>query len=131
MTNIRNRPIYIDELDTKSRTDRKWDLFRFIWIYFGLIVLQAVLRTRSTSVTKDELFSLEDSLAQAVFVSVMNARFVSVKQGIDFSNTPTISLSFLFSFSLSLFFIFSFLSYSQQMVSSLSHRCHVVLPPFP
>jgi len=48
-----------------------------------VITLQAVLRTRSTSVTKDELFSLEDSLAQAVFVSVMNARFVSVKQGID------------------------------------------------
>ena len=36
MTNIKNRPIYIDELDTKSRTDRKWDLFRFIWIYLDL-----------------------------------------------------------------------------------------------
>jgi hypothetical protein len=32
-------------------------------------------------VTKDELFTLEDSLAQAVFVSMMNSRYVSVKQG--------------------------------------------------
>lgn len=31
--------------------------------------------------TKDELFSLEDSLAQAVFISMMNSRYVSVKQG--------------------------------------------------
>jgi fascin 1/2 len=44
---------------------------------------KAILKTRSTSVTKDELFSLEDSLAQAVFVSVMNGRHVSVKQGVD------------------------------------------------
>ena len=32
--------------------------------------------------TKDELFTLEDSLAQAVFVSMMNSRYVSVKQGL-------------------------------------------------
>ncbi len=48
--------------------------------------LQAVLRTRSTSVTKDELFTLEDSLAQAVFVAMMNGRYVSVKQGITSSS---------------------------------------------
>jgi len=52
-------------------------------LYLAPLGSKAILRTRSTSVTKDELFSLEDSLAQAVFVSVMNARFVSVKQGID------------------------------------------------
>lgn len=31
--------------------------------------------------TKDELFTLEDSLAQAVFIAMMNGRYVSVKQG--------------------------------------------------
>jgi hypothetical protein len=56
-------------------------------VFHGVLLLlsglfwQAVLRTRSTSVTKDELFTLEDSLAQAVFVSMMNSRYVSVKQG--------------------------------------------------
>ena len=42
---------------------------------------RAVLKTRSTAVTKDELFSLEDSLPQASFVAASNARYVSVKQG--------------------------------------------------
>ncbi len=31
--------------------------------------------------TKDELFSLEDSLPQASFVAAANDRYVSVKQG--------------------------------------------------
>ena len=53
------------------------------WFVFS-IFSQAILKTRSTSVTKDELFTLEDSLAQAVFVSVMNGRHVSVKQGFSF-----------------------------------------------
>jgi hypothetical protein len=54
------------------------------WLVF-FIFSQAILKTRSTSVTKDELFTLEDSLAQAVFVSVMNGRHVSVKQGSFYS----------------------------------------------
>ena len=47
--------------------------------------------------TKDELFTLEDSLAQAVFVSVMNSRYVSVKQGnITFErNTSFLAFDFL------------------------------------
>lgn len=42
---------------------------------------KAILKSRSNSVTKDELFSLEDSLPQASFVAALNSRFVSVKQG--------------------------------------------------
>lgn len=52
-------------------------------LYLAPLGSKAVLRTRSTSVTKDELFTLEDSLAQAVFVAMMNGRHVSVKQGVD------------------------------------------------
>ncbi|XP_057364820.1 protein singed-like [Daphnia carinata] len=52
-------------------------------LYLAPLGSKAVLRTRSTSVTKDELFTLEDSLAQAVFVAMMNSRYVSVKQGVD------------------------------------------------
>ena len=37
--------------------------------------------TQSNTVTKDELFSLEDSLPQASFVAALSARYVSVKQG--------------------------------------------------
>merc|ERR1712184_22588 len=44
---------------------------------------RAVLKTRSNVVTKDELFSLEDSLPQASFVAAANSRYVSVKQGMD------------------------------------------------
>ncbi|XP_065558243.1 protein singed-like isoform X2 [Artemia franciscana] len=44
---------------------------------------QAVLKTRSSNVTRDELFSLEDSVPQATFMSLMNGRYVSVKQGVD------------------------------------------------
>merc|ERR1712241_649450 len=40
-------------------------------------------KTRLPTVTKDELFSLEDSLPQASFVAASNARYVSVKQGVD------------------------------------------------
>ena len=50
--------------------------------YLAPIGSRAVLKTRSTAVTKDELFSLEDSLPQASFVAASNARYVSVKQGI-------------------------------------------------
>ena len=49
--------------------------------YLAPIGSRAVLKTRSTAVTKDELFSLEDSLPQASFVAASNARYVSVKQG--------------------------------------------------
>lgn len=43
---------------------------------------KAVLKSRSTTVTRDEVFSLEESLPQASFVAALNQRYVSVKQGI-------------------------------------------------
>lgn len=49
--------------------------------YLSPIGSKAVLKTRSQTVTKDELFSLEDSLPQASFVALLNSKFVSVKQG--------------------------------------------------
>ena len=49
--------------------------------YLAPIGSRAVLKTRSMAVTKDELFSLEDSLPQASFVAAANAKYVSVKQG--------------------------------------------------
>ena len=49
--------------------------------YLAPIGSRSVLKTRSPTVTKDELFSLEDSLPQASFVAASNARYVSVKQG--------------------------------------------------
>lgn len=49
--------------------------------YLSPIGSKAVLKTRSQTVTKDELFSLEDSLPQASFVAALNNKFVSVKQG--------------------------------------------------
>lgn len=49
--------------------------------YLSPIGSKAVLKSRSQSVTKDELFSLEDSLPQASFVAALNSRYVSVKQG--------------------------------------------------
>ncbi|PSN44805.1 Protein singed [Blattella germanica] len=49
--------------------------------YLSPIGSKAVLKSRSQSVTKDELFSLEDSLPQASFVAALNGRYVSVKQG--------------------------------------------------
>merc|ERR1711936_1394159 len=52
-------------------------------LYLAPIGSRAVLKTRSATVTKDELFSLEDSLPQASFVAASNARYVSVKQGVD------------------------------------------------
>ena len=55
--------------------------------YLAPIGSRAVLKTRSTAVTKDELFSLEDSLPQASFVAASNARYVSVKQGKERSLT--------------------------------------------
>merc|ERR1712156_577782 len=51
--------------------------------YLAPIGSRAVLKTRSATVTKDELFSLEDSLPQASFVAASNTRYVSVKQGVD------------------------------------------------
>lgn len=42
-----------------------------------------MLKSRSNTVTRDELFSLEDSLPQASFVAALNNKYVSVKQGVD------------------------------------------------
>ena len=50
-------------------------------LYLAPIGSRAVLKTRSNSVSKDELFSLEDSAPQASFVASSNTRYVSVKQG--------------------------------------------------
>ncbi|KAH8037411.1 hypothetical protein HPB51_009966 [Rhipicephalus microplus] len=50
--------------------------------YLSPIGSKAVMRTRSNSVTRDELFSLEDSVPQAAFVG-FNGKYVSVKQGVD------------------------------------------------
>jgi len=52
-------------------------------LYLSPIGSRAVLKTRSNVVTKDELFSLEDSLPQASFMAGANSRYVSVKQGVD------------------------------------------------
>ena len=52
-------------------------------LYLSLVGSRAVLKTRSNVVTKDELFSLEDCLPQASFVSASNSRYVSTKQGMD------------------------------------------------
>jgi len=52
-------------------------------LYLSPIGSRAVLKTRSNVVTKDELFSLEDSLPQASFVAAANSRYVSIKQGVD------------------------------------------------
>lgn len=49
--------------------------------YLSPIGSRAVLKTRSNTVTKDELFALEDSLPQASFSALLNNRYVSVKQG--------------------------------------------------
>ncbi|XP_026478319.1 protein singed [Ctenocephalides felis] len=51
--------------------------------YLSPIGSKAVLKTRSQTVTRDELFCLEDSLPQASFIAAMNSRYVSVKQGVD------------------------------------------------
>ena len=53
----------------------------FRGLYLAPIGSKAVLKTRSHSVTKDELFILEDSLPQAAFIAALNSRYVSVKQG--------------------------------------------------
>ncbi|GAB6020402.1 hypothetical protein CHUAL_003103 [Chamberlinius hualienensis] len=50
--------------------------------YLSPIGAKAVLRTRSQTVTKDELFTLEEALPQASFVSG-KLKYVSVKQGVD------------------------------------------------
>jgi len=52
-------------------------------LYLAPIGSRAVLMTKSEVVTKEELFSLEDSLPQASFQSVGSKRFVSTKQGGD------------------------------------------------
>ncbi|XP_037074563.1 protein singed-like [Pollicipes pollicipes] len=51
--------------------------------YLSPIGSKALLKTRAQAVTKDELFSLENSLPQACFGAVLNDRYVSVKQGVD------------------------------------------------
>lgn len=48
--------------------------------YVAPLGSRAVLKTRSQTVTKDELFFLEDSVPQAAFVA-FNGKYVSVKQG--------------------------------------------------
>lgn len=50
-------------------------------LYLAPIGSKATLKTRSHTITKDELFLLEDSLPQAAFMAGLNSRFVSVKQG--------------------------------------------------
>jgi len=52
-------------------------------LYLAPIGSKAILKTRSHTVTKDELFVLEDSLPQAAFICGLNGRYVSTKQGID------------------------------------------------
>ncbi|XP_026676385.1 protein singed-like [Diaphorina citri] len=49
--------------------------------YLSPIGSKAILKTRSNTVTKDELFTLEDSLPQASFIAALNSKYVSVKQG--------------------------------------------------
>ena len=51
--------------------------------YLSPIGSKAVLKSRSSTVTRDELFSLEDSLPQASFIAGLNNKYVSVKQGVD------------------------------------------------
>lgn len=51
--------------------------------YLSPIGSKAVLKSRSQTVTRDELFSLEDSLPQSSFIAALNAKYVSVKQGVD------------------------------------------------
>lgn len=51
--------------------------------YLSPIGSKAVLKSRSSTVTRDELFLLEDSLPQASFIAGLNGRYVSVKQGVD------------------------------------------------
>ena len=62
-------------------------------LYLAPIGSRAILKTRSVSVTKDEYFSLEDSLPQASFVASSNTRYVSVKQGNDdaIDNDPAVA----------------------------------------
>lgn len=52
-------------------------------LYLSPIGSKAVLKSRSQTVTRDELFSLEDSLPQASFIAALNNKYVSVKQGVD------------------------------------------------
>jgi len=51
--------------------------------YLSPIGSKAVVKSRAQAVTKDELFSLENSLPQACFGAALNDRYVSVKQGVD------------------------------------------------
>lgn len=46
------------------------------------------MKTRAQAVTKDELFSLENSLPQACFGAALNDRYVSVKQGKTGAGVP-------------------------------------------
>lgn len=50
--------------------------------YLGPVGSKALLRTRALTVSRDEMFSLEESIPQAAFVA-FNGKFVSVKQGVD------------------------------------------------
>ncbi|XP_043210973.1 protein singed-like isoform X2 [Amphibalanus amphitrite] len=51
--------------------------------YLSPVGSKAQLKSRGIAVTKDELFTLENSLPQACFSAALNDRYVSVKQGID------------------------------------------------
>lgn len=51
--------------------------------YLSPIGSKAVLKSRSQTVTRDELFSLEDSLPQSSFIAALNSKYVSIKQGVD------------------------------------------------
>jgi len=53
--------------------------------YLSPIGSRAVLKSRSKTANKEELFSLEDSLPQAAFVAASQnpPKYVSVKQGVD------------------------------------------------
>lgn len=49
--------------------------------YLAATGRQAVLRTRSTAVSKDELFVFEPAPLQAAFRATFNNKWISIKQG--------------------------------------------------
>ena len=53
--------------------------------YLAAVGRSAVLRTRSNTVSRDELFSFEPAPLQVALRADFNCRFVSIKQGIDVS----------------------------------------------
>ncbi|KAH7644043.1 singed-like protein [Dermatophagoides farinae] len=53
--------------------------------YLAATGRQAVLRTRSTAVGKDELFVFEPAPLQVAFRATFNNKWISIKQGVDLS----------------------------------------------